>query len=51
MTILLTGFDPFGGLESNSSWEVASRVAHKRFDEHTVHVEKMPVSMDINLFI
>ena len=46
MKILLTGFEAFGGLKSNSSWEVASRIALERFDEHTVCVEKLPVSFN-----
>ena len=46
MKILLTGFEAFGGLKSNSSWEVASRIAHKCFDEHIVCIEKLPVSFN-----
>ena len=46
MKILLTGFEAFGGLKSNSSWEVVSRIAHKCFDEHIVCIEKLPVSFN-----
>lgn len=46
MKILLTGFEPFGNLNSNSSWEVASKIAHHHFENHTICVEQLPVSFN-----
>jgi pyroglutamyl-peptidase len=46
MKILLTGFEPFGNLDSNSSWEVTSKIACHYFEEHTVCVEQLPVSFN-----
>ena len=46
MKILLTGFEPFGNLDSNSSWEVTSKIACHHFEEHTVCVEQLPVSFN-----
>lgn len=46
MKILLTGFEPFGNIDSNSSWEVTSKIACHHFEEHTVCVEQLPVSFN-----
>ncbi len=46
MKILLTGFEPFGNIDSNSSWEAASKIACHHFEEHTVYVEQLPVSFN-----
>ena len=46
MKILITGFEPFGNIDSNSSWEVASRIALQHFEKHTLCVEQLPVSFN-----
>lgn len=44
MRVLLTGFEPFGSLDTNVSWEVAKRVAEMRFGALDLAIEQMPVS-------
>jgi len=45
--ILLTGFEPFDGLESNPSWEAALRAAELWDDSnHDVVAERLPVDFD-----
>lgn len=46
MKILVTGFEAFGSLSSNSSWEVASRIALQHFGGRSVCVEQLPVSFN-----
>jgi pyroglutamyl-peptidase len=42
-TILLTGFEPFGGLSTNTSWEVARRIDGARIGDKRVVAVKIPV--------
>ena len=42
MSILLTGFEPFGGAETNPSWEAVSQVSD-RIGGHIVHRLRLPV--------
>lgn len=44
MRVLLTGFEPFGSLDTNVSWEVAKRVAEMRLGAVDLAIEQMPVS-------
>lgn len=44
MKILITGFEPFGGSEINSSWEVAFRLAQQDINSADIRVEQLPVS-------
>lgn len=44
MRILLTGFEPFGGSDMNSSWETATRVGMRSFEGVEVVVRQLPVS-------
>lgn len=44
MRILITGFEPFGGSEVNSSWEVASRVGIQPVEGHEILCRQLPVS-------
>lgn len=44
MRVLLTGFEPFGGSQINSSWEAASRVWMQSFEAAELVVRKLPVS-------
>ena len=44
MYILLTGFEPFGGSDVNSSWEVAARVGQLAFHDVNIEVRQLPVS-------
>lgn len=44
MRVLLTGFEPFGSLDTNVSWEVAKRVAEMSFGAVDLAIEQMPVS-------
>ena len=44
MKILITGFEPFGGSATNSSWEVASAVSRVHIPEVIIKVKQLPVS-------
>lgn len=44
MRVLLTGFDPFGGSDVNSSWEVAVRVGQQPLKSVNIEVRQLPVS-------
>lgn len=44
MRVLLTGFEPFGSLDTNVSWEVAKRVAEATLGAVDLAIEQMPVS-------
>lgn len=44
MRVLLTGFEPFGSLDTNVSWEVAKRVAEMSLGAVDLAIEQMPVS-------
>ena len=43
-TILLTGFEPFAGAESNSSWDAVERVAESWSGEDDLVIELLPVT-------
>ncbi len=43
-TILLSGFEPFGGEKTNPSWEVAERLNGRKFGEAQVHALRLPVN-------
>jgi pyroglutamyl-peptidase len=42
-TILVTGFEPFGGDKTNGSWEAVQHLQGKRFSGATVMVAELPV--------
>ena len=44
MRVLITGFEPFGGDNINSSWETASRIGMQSFEGVEVIVKQLPVS-------
>ncbi|MGC5166157.1 pyroglutamyl-peptidase I [Luteimicrobium sp. DT211] len=44
--VLLTGFEPFGGADTNPSWEVASRVAARWSGRGVVQARRIPVTFD-----
>lgn len=44
MRILLTGFEPFGSSDINSSWETAARIEMQSFDSVEIVVRQLPVS-------
>lgn len=44
MKILITGFEPFGGSATNSSWEVASAVSRVHIPKISIKVKQLPVS-------
>lgn len=44
MRILVTGFEPFGGSDINSSWETAARLEMQSFGAVELIVKKLPVS-------
>lgn len=44
MRVLLTGFEPFGSLDMNVSWEVAKCVAEMSLGAVDLAIEQMPVS-------
>ncbi|MHC4249279.1 MAG: pyroglutamyl-peptidase I [Planctomycetota bacterium] len=41
--VLVTGYEPFAGLETNTSWEVAKRLAGERVAGHEVVAVGLPV--------
>jgi pyroglutamyl-peptidase len=43
-TILLTGFEPFGGEKTNPSWDVAERLNGREFGDSQVHAICLPVN-------
>ena len=44
MQILITGFEPFGGSDINSSWETAARVGQMAPKDANIEVRRLPVS-------
>ena len=44
MRVVLTGFEPFGGSDVNSSWETAVRVEHMSPKGVTIEIKQLPVS-------
>ncbi|EAO53261.1 Pyrrolidone-carboxylate peptidase [Bacillus thuringiensis serovar israelensis ATCC 35646] len=41
-TVLLTGFDPFGGESINPAWEVAKSLHEKTIGEYTIISKQVP---------
>lgn len=48
-TVLLTGFTPFDGADTNSSWQVAQRLDGAVVDGHTVVAALLPTEFDTSL--
>ncbi len=48
-TLLLTGFDPFGGAGSNPSWEAASALDGRIVGGHRVLARQLPTEFDASL--
>ena len=48
-TILLTGFDPFGGDTDNPSWRIAQALAGQRIAGHTVVAAQLPTVFEESL--
>ncbi len=48
-TILVTGFEPFGGESINASWEAARRLEGWRRGEFTAVVRLLPCAYDVSL--
>jgi pyroglutamyl-peptidase len=44
MRVLLTGFEPFGGSDINSSWETASQIGQHTISGVDIEVVRLPVS-------
>ena len=44
MRVLLTGFEPFGGSDINSSWETASQIGQLTISGVDIEVVRLPVS-------
>lgn len=44
MQVLITGFEPFGGSDINSSWETAARVGQLPPNDVNIEVRLLPVS-------
>lgn len=44
MNVLITGFEPFGGSATNSSWEVASAVSRVHISGVSIEARLLPVS-------
>lgn len=48
-TVLLTGFAPFGGADTNVSWQVAQLLGGTVIDAHTVVAARLPTEFDTSL--
>ena len=48
-TILLTGFDPFGGDTDNPSWRIAQALTGQRIAGHTVVAAQLPTVFEESL--
>jgi pyroglutamyl-peptidase len=48
-TVLLTGFDPFGGESLNPSWQAVRSLHHKRIAGHKVVAAQLPTLFDTSL--
>jgi pyroglutamyl-peptidase len=48
-TVLLTGFDPFGGESLNPSWQAVQSLHHKRIAGHRVVAAQLPTVFDASL--
>lgn len=45
--VYLTGFEPFGGMDYNPSWEVAKGCASVLEQDHSVYTECLPVTFSL----
>jgi pyroglutamyl-peptidase len=48
-TVLLTGFDPFGGDSVNPSWQAVRTLHHKRIAGHRIVAAQLPTVFDASL--
>ncbi len=48
-TVLLTGFDPFGGDSLNPSWQAVRSLHHKRIAGHRIVAAQLPTVFDASL--
>ncbi len=48
-TVLLTGFDPFGGESLNPSWQAVRALHHKRIAGHKIVAAQLPTLFDTSL--
>jgi pyroglutamyl-peptidase len=48
-TILVTGFEPFGGETLNASWEAAQRLEGWRFGDYTAAARLLPCAYDASV--
>ena len=48
-TVLLTGFSPFGGADTNVSWQVAQSLGGSVIDGHTLVAAQLPTEFDTSL--
>lgn len=48
-TILVTGFDPFGGEPINPAWESVKRLSEGSYENYKVEVRQMPTVFDKSL--
>lgn len=48
-TVLLTGFTPFGGADTNVSWQIAQLLGGSVIDGHTVVAAQLPTEFDTSL--
>ncbi|MES2385309.1 MAG: pyroglutamyl-peptidase I [Pseudomonadota bacterium] len=48
-TVLLTGFDPFGGESLNPSWQAVRTLHHKRIAGHKIVAAQLPTLFDTSL--
>jgi pyroglutamyl-peptidase len=48
-TILVTGFEPFGGETLNASWEAAQRLEGWRFGDYTAAARRLPCAYDASV--
>jgi pyroglutamyl-peptidase len=49
MSILITGFEPFGGESINPAWQVAQAFQNKNYAEHVVHAYCLPTAFGDSL--
>lgn len=49
MSILITGFEPFGGESINPSWQVVQFFQNRKYADHTVHAYCLPTAFGSSL--
>ena len=49
MSLLITGFEPFGGERINPSWQVAQALHGRKFGNHLVHAYCLPTAFGDSL--